>query len=343
MIDIDHFKIYNDLYGHSAGDAALKRIADIIKGNLYEEDFLVRYGGEEFLLYLPLTMESDAFRAIEKVRKNIENAFLHSSDIREFLTVSVGAATYPLHGKTIEEIVNKADLAVKKGKKTGRNKAILYSDAELEKTQYTDDIQEKIDNAYLSSIYALAATIDAKDHYTFGHSNNVALLSKRLAKEMGYDEATVDLIHSAGLLHDIGKVGIPEQVLSKPGVLTPEEREIMESHVLQSISIIKHIPNLVETVPIIISHHEHYDGTGYPRQIKKESIPKLGRILCLADSYDAMTTDRPYRKGLTSEQAIYEIKRCEGTQFDPEVCEVMIELIKSGEIDKLPLENRSRS
>ena len=343
MIDIDHFKIYNDLYGHSAGDSALKKIADIIKSNLYEEDFLVRYGGEEFMLLLPLTMEGDAFRAIEKVRKNIENAFLHSSDIREFLTVSIGAATYPLHGKTLEEIVNKADLAVKKGKKTGRNKAIIYSDAELEKTQYTDDIQEKIDDAYLSSIYALAATIDAKDHYTFGHSNNVALLSKRIAKAAGYNDSSVDLIHSAGLLHDIGKVGIPEHVLSKPGVLIPEERTIMESHVLQSISIIKHIPNLIETVPIIISHHEHFDGSGYPRQIKGESIPKLGRILCLADSFDAMTTDRPYRKGLTFEQAIYEVKRNKGTHFDPELCDLLIELIEKGEIDKLPLENRSRN
>jgi len=343
MIDIDHFKIYNDLYGHSAGDSALKRIADIIKSNLYEEDFLVRYGGEEFLLFLPLTMETDAFRAIEKVRKNIENAFLHSSDIREFLTVTIGAATYPLHGKTLEDIVSKADIAVKKGKKTGRNKAIIFSNEELDKTQYSDDIQEKIDNAYLSSIYALAATIDAKDHYTFGHSNNVAEISKRLAKEVGYGESDLELIHSAGLLHDIGKVGIPEQVLSKPGVLTPEEKIIMESHVLQSISIIKHIPNLVETVPIIISHHEHYDGSGYPRQIRGESIPKLGRILCLADSFDAMTTDRPYRKGLSFEQAVYEIKKNKGSHFDPELCDVMISLIMSGEIEKLNLENRSRS
>lgn len=340
MIDIDHFKIYNDLYGHSAGDTALKRIAETIKGNLYEEDFLVRYGGEEFLLFLPLTMEGDAFRAIEKVRKNIENAFLHSSDIREFLTVTVGAATYPLHGKTLEDIISKADFAVKKGKKNGRNKAIMFSDEELERSQYSDDIQEKIDNAYLSSIYALAATIDAKDHYTFGHSSNVAELSKRLAMEAGYKDGDLELIHSAGLLHDIGKVGIPEQVLSKPGVLSKEERKIMESHVLQSISIIKHIPNLVETVPIIISHHEHYDGSGYPRQMKGESIPRLGRILCLADSFDAMTTDRPYRKGLSFEQAIYEIKKNKGSHFDPELCDLMIDLIERGEIEHLELKNR---
>lgn len=343
MIDIDHFKIYNDLYGHSAGDEALKKIADVIKGNLYEEDFLVRYGGEEFLLFLPVTMENDAFSAIEKARKSIENAFLHSSDIREFLTVTVGAATYPLHGKTLEDIVAKADMAVKKGKKTGRNKAIIYSKAEMEKAQYSDDIQEKIDDAYLSSIYALAATIDAKDHYTFGHSHNVAILSKAIAEEAGYDDASANLIHSAGLLHDIGKVGIPENVLSKPGVLTEDERKIMESHVLQSISIIKHIPNLVETVPIIISHHEHYDGSGYPRQIKGESIPKLGRILCVADSFDAMTTDRPYRKGLTFEQAIYEIKRNRGSHFDPEVCDLLISLITNGEIDNLKLKNRNLS
>jgi HD-GYP domain-containing protein (c-di-GMP phosphodiesterase class II) len=114
----------------------------------------------------------------------------------------------------------------------------------------------------------------------------------------------------------------------------------MESHVLQSISIIKHIPNLVETVPIIISHHEHYDGSGYPRQMKGESIPRLGRILCLADSFDAMTTDRPYRKGLSFEQAIYEIKKNKGSHFDPELCDLMIDLIERGEIEHLELKNR---
>lgn len=339
MIDIDQFKIYNDLYGHFAGDEALKKIADILSKNAYKEDLLVRYGGEEFVIFMPNIKGPIALKAIERIRRAVEDEFLLSEDIKEFLTVSIGVASYPKDGISLEEIISKSDKAMYFGKQSGRNKAILYHE-EKTSNPINDAIQKQMKEAHLSSIYALAATIDAKDHYTYGHSNNVAILAAALAEESNFGEEEIEIVKSAGLLHDIGKVGIPESILSKVGFLDEDEMEVMRSHVIQSISIIKHIPNLLNTVPIIISHHERYDGNGYPRGIKGKNIPILGRVICIADSFDAMTTDRPYRRGLTLEQAIYELRKNASKQFDPALVETFVKMIETGKLETLSLENR---
>lgn len=340
MIDLDQFKIYNDLYGHLAGDKALKRIAELLNANTNKADLVVRYGGEEFVIFIPNTNGTEALKKIENIRRIVEDEFLLSKDIKEFLTVTIGAASYPKDGTTLEEIISKADEAMYVGKQSGRNRAVLYQ-PDMKSNKISNEVQEQIKNAHLSSIYALAATIDAKDHYTFGHSNNVAELSAAIAKEAKFSDEQIEIVRNAGLLHDIGKVGIPESILSKPGFLTNHEMGIMQSHVVQSISIIKHIPNLIETVPVIISHHERYDGLGYPRGIKGTNIPILGRIICIADAFDAMTTDRPYRRGLSMEQAEYELKKNSGKQFDPHFVELFLGMIKSNELEKLSLENRT--
>lgn len=340
IVDIDQFKIYNDLYGHSAGDKALKRIAALIEEHTPKRALIARYGGEEFAIYFPNYDRNKVFQAIEDIRKAVENKFLLSTEIKEFLTVSVGAALFPEHGSTLEEVVGKAFDAVNLCKQSGRNKSVIHSDTDQQLDVVNKNVQDKIKEAYLSSTYALAATIDAKDHYTFGHSNNVAELSVALAKELDITEDELNTIKNAGLLHDIGKVGIPESVLLKRGYLTDSEMEIMRSHVVQSINIIKHIPNLVDTIPIIISHHERFDGGGYPRGISGENIPLLGRVICIADAFDAMTTDRPYRKGLSLDQALYELKKNAGSQFDPDLVEKFINIVNDGVLDTLPLENR---
>ncbi len=340
MIDIDQFKIYNDLYGHASGDVAIKRIAEIIQTVTSENEMLVRYGGEEFVVLYPDYSPEEVYARAERIRETVENEFLLSKDIREFLTVSVGISNYDINGSTLEELITKADNAVHQSKQSGRNKTIMYSEENDETLNINSQVQAKIKDAFLSSIYALAATIDAKDHYTYGHSNNVSVLSEALAKKAGFNEEQIQIVKNAGLLHDIGKVGIPESVLSKPGFLTNEEYETMQGHVVQSINIIKHIPNLIDTVPVVISHHERYDGKGYPRGIKGENIPILGRVICIADSFDAMTTDRPYRKGLSLEQAVYELKKNAGLQFDPNLVDVFVSLVTSGEILELKLENR---
>lgn len=335
MIDVDLFKLYNDLYGHSAGDKALSKIAEILKHATGKEDILARYGGEEFAIIFPNITGHDSLKAIETIRKAVEEGFYSSSETTIFLTVSVGVASYPNDGKNPEDVLECADSAMYKAKRNGRNQCVLYS--KISNKYFSkndefdiDEIQNSIKSAYFSAIYALAATIDAKDHYTYGHSENVSKYAVELAKAAGLDDEKVDIVRNAGLLHDIGKIGIPESILTKTIALTIEEYEIMKKHVDNSITIIKHVPGLIKVIPSIMSHHERYDGKGYPRGIKGENIPIEGRCLCIVDAFDAMTSDRPYRKALSIDQAINELRKYSGAQFDPTLTEIFISLFEEG-------------
>lgn len=337
MIDVDLFKLYNDLYGHSAGDKALAKIAQVIKKATRKEDFIARYGGEEFAIIFPNIEGNESYRAIEQIRKAVESNFL-SNEINEYITVSIGVASYPNDGKTAEDILECADSAMYVAKRSGRNQGILFSKKDevyysINNHKEVEKMQNSIQSAYFSAIYALAATIDAKDHYTYGHSESVSSYAVALARSAGLDEEKVNVIKDAGLLHDIGKIGIPESILAKTSVLTFDEYQTMKRHVDISVSIIKHIPSLIKVIPAIMSHHERYDGNGYPRGIRGENIPIEGRCLCIVDAFDAMITDRPYRKGLTVEEAIKELIRCSGTQFDPRLTDMFIKLYKEGEIN----------
>jgi diguanylate cyclase (GGDEF)-like protein/putative nucleotidyltransferase with HDIG domain len=337
MIDVDLFKLYNDLYGHSAGDRALEKIASVLRSTTRKDDFVARYGGEEFAIIFPDTDEKTAMHYLELLRKAVESSFSASKDVDEFLTISSGVATYPMNGSTAEEVLENADSAMYVAKRNGRNQCIAFS--RLTSDKGTDDeldtmqnMQENLKSAYFSSIYALAAAIDAKDHYTYGHSENVSKYAVLLAEAAGFSEEKKNIVRNAGLLHDIGKIGIPEHILTKTQALNQEEYDIMKKHVDMSISIIKHIPSLIKVIPAIMSHHERYDGKGYPRGIRGENIPLEGRCLCIVDAFDAMTSDRPYRKALTMEYALVEIKKYSGIQFDPHLTELFIKLCEEGKI-----------
>lgn len=346
MIDVDLFKIYNDLYGHSAGDRALIRIAEVLRETTRDEDIVVRYGGEEFAIIFPNIEGMNSLKAIERIRRAVETSFYSSENYDELITISAGVASYPQDGNQGQVVLDNADKAMYVAKQTGRNKTILFShkDEEYGDTNSHNEVkkmQNSIQSAYLSAIYALAAAIDAKDHYTFGHSENVSNLAVQLAKSVNFSEEKLNIIRSAGLLHDIGKIGIPESILTKTDILTKEEFNIMKKHVDLSIPIIKHVPNLINLIPAIMSHHERYDGNGYPRGIKGENIPIEGRCLSIVDAFDAMITDRPYRKALTVEEAIGELRRCSGTQFDPILTDKFINLIEEGKIEEINMVNRS--
>lgn len=345
MLDIDLFKFYNDLYGHSAGDQALIKISDVLIENTNEKDIVVRYGGEEFAIIFPDIQGQNSYKAIEKIRKAVENNFNRVGTFSEFITISAGVASYPQDGKTVETILEHADQAMYAAKQSGRNKAILYTkiDEDINKTDEhlnIHELQNSIKSAYLSSIYALAATIDAKDRYTFGHSENVSNLAVLLAESAGFNEKQIAIVKNAGLLHDVGKIGIPETILTKIEKLTDDEYEIMKNHVDISITIIKHVPNLIEVIPAIMCHHERYDGLGYPRGIKGEHIPIEGRCLCIVDAFDAMMTDRPYRKALKIEQVMSELKENKGKQFDPILVDMFISLIEDRQLEELSIDNR---
>ena len=232
--------------------------------------------------------------------------------------MSLGIASWPLDGVMKEEIISRADSALYRAKQTGRNKICLSSEVTKTEPLLVGDELENSSRA-LNTVYALAATVDAKDHYTYGHSKKVSDYAVSIAEAMGLSSAKVATIRSAGLLHDIGKVGIPDSILRKKDPLTPEEWEYIKAHPRVGVEILRHVPDLSSCLPAILHHHEHYDGSGYPSGLRADSIPLEARILAVVDAYEAITSQRSYRKQPAPIDAFDELRRCSGTQFDPEL------------------------
>jgi len=324
MLDIDLFKVYNDIYGHLAGDQILRKIGELIKGSVRKLDIPFRYGGEEFTVILPEARLDNAYKIAERIRKTIESK---ASSKAMPVTVSLGVASWPADGITREEIIGCADTALYRAKQTGRNRTCLSSDIVRPKAPLIGEELEARRGA-LNIIYALAATVDAKDHYTYGHSRKVSEYAVALAEELGLPEDSIITIRAAALLHDIGKIGVPDSVLNKEGTLTEGEWEQIKVHPQDGVEILRHVINLVNCLPAIMHHHEHYDGKGYPSGLKGEDIPSEARILAIADAYDAITSLRPYRQRLSPQQALDELRRCAGTQFDSELVEVFCKMME---------------
>ena len=229
-------------------------------------------------------------------------------------------------------------MAVFQMKGKGKNGIMLSSglmiNSDGEGLQEQPEQRQEIYSEYASTIFALTATIDTKDHYTFNHSKNVTYYAAELGYACGMNDDSVEMLKEAGLLHDIGKIGIPENILNKPGKLTSEEYDIMKGHVENSVGIIRYLPSLDYVIPAVIGHHERYDGTGYPRQIAGKDIPLSARILCVADSFDAMISKRTYKKeAMSVEMALKEISNQAGYQFDPELAKLFISLVEDGKIN----------
>jgi putative nucleotidyltransferase with HDIG domain len=185
---------------------------------------------------------------------------------------------------------------------------------------------EDVHGLMMGLLHALTSAVDAKDAYTCGHSERVALLSRRLAREIKLPDPQVERIYMAGLLHDVGKIGVPEAVLQKTGKLTPEEFDQMKRHPGVGARILADIRQVEDIIPGVLHHHERYDGKGYPSGLSGQNIPLMGRIICLADCFDAMTSNRTYRRALPLEVALGEIRRCSGTQFDPRLAEAFLQI-----------------
>ena len=335
LINFDDFHLYNELYGSNDGDAILIEFANILKTTISSKGLIGRYGGKEFCIALPVCSTETAEQIVDDLRSKL-NQVLTSSDesTKRFLTFSSGISVYPSSASNIQQLLTYANMAVYAAKKSGKNKTIVYSDNshELKESLLSYAHMEAVAHEYAPTIYALTAAIDAKDHYTFSHSVNVSYLSTQLARAVGLDDEHVEMIRQAGLLHDIGKISIPEDILAKTEPLTNEEYEIMKGHVENSIAMIRHLPSLDYVIPIAISHHEHFDGTGYPRGLSSDDIPIGGRCLAIADAFDAIVSERPYKEAITIPEALEEIERNLGKQFDPEIGRTFIELVKSGTI-----------
>ena len=337
MIDLDLFKLFNDLYGHVEGDKALEMVAAILVRNAGQKGIICRYGGEEFTILLPYHDTKMAFDIAEKIRLDIEKSFFNMTDVTQrFLTASIGVCTYPHAAPNGKELLKRADLAMYTAKNSGKNQTVIYTpQVTSQETAFNEntDRSASAKPTFAATIYALTAAIDAKDHYTFGHSQKVAQYATILASKLALDKSHIEIIREAALLHDIGKIGIPESILTKSGRLNIEEFEMIKQHVEMSITIIKHLPSLNHVIPAVIGHHERWDGKGYPRGLKGENIPLAARCLSITDAFDAMTSNRPYRSCLNVNDALNEIERNMGTQFDPLITNIFVKLVRDGTIE----------
>lgn len=335
LLDLDMFKLYNDLYGHWEGDKALEKVASIMSGLVGQKGIVCRYGGEEFTIILPYFDPKRAFDIAEKIRLEIQRTFFNTTDVTQrFLTASVGVCTYPHAAANAEELMKRADLALYTAKNNGKNQTVVYTPHfDSSSGSGINDSSSTVRPVNTATIYALTAAIDAKDHYTFGHSQRVAEYATVLAGALGLDKSYLEIIKEAALLHDVGKIGIPENILTKAGRLTMEEYEIVKKHVEMSITIIKHLPSMNHVIPAVIGHHERWDGKGYPRGLKGENIPLLARCLAVTDAFDALISDRQYRAGSSVISALNEIENHSGTQFDPVMANLFIKLVREGAVD----------
>ena len=334
MLNVDDFKLYNQLYGMKAGDKALRRIAEIISASVGSSGVVARYGGKEFAVLLPKYDVYAARGLVESICTQIGQMHKEEDEIHlKQLTISAGISAAPYAAHTEKELLDNADLAVYHVKHQGKNNIYIYDIAEKElqkKEKPESNIQKN--REYDATIFALTAAIDAKDHYTFIHSNNVMYYATTLAGELGLDDEFVEIIRQAALMHDVGKIGIPEQILSKPGRLTEDEYEVMKGHVEGSIEIIRHLPSLDYVIPAVIGHHERYDGKGYPRRIAGEDIPLSARILGIADAFDAMISKRCYKQAQPLEKVIAILQEEAGKQFDPKLVPVFVKAIEEEKI-----------
>ncbi|WP_061295677.1 diguanylate cyclase [Clostridium botulinum] len=325
FIDIDYFKHYNDLYGHQKGDQVLKTIGEILKNNTRKEDIVARYGGEEFAVLLPNTSEQDAINIAEKIRKKIEYTYFEGEENQPNgnLTVSMGISVYPYKAKSDMELIKSADDALYRAKFFNKNRVEAY-------TSILDELKNDIDEEHIdlvTSIKTLISVINAKDRYTYGHVERVVLYSRLLADKLKLSEEDKKNFIYGAYMHDIGKINISREILNKKMPLAKEEWEILKQHPVNGVEIIKPVSSLQNISDLILHHHERYDGKGYPDKLKGDNIPFLARALTVVDSFDAMTSNRPYNRRKTYEEAIEELKRCSGTQFDSYIAEKFIEVI----------------
>ncbi|OGN95480.1 MAG: hypothetical protein A2Z77_07180 [Chloroflexi bacterium RBG_13_51_36] len=324
MLDLDNFKTYNDVYGHPAGDSLLSQMGSMVKCSIRDADQAFRYGGDEFVVILPQTPRDDAYVVADRVREQIAGEMEQRSIT---VTCSIGLASYPVDGVIAEELVIAADTALYYAKWTGGNR-IYFSSKAISESPDNGKSSGRRDG--LSAVYALVSVVESRDPYVYGHSRKVNAYAVALTEALGLPPDEVSSVSTAALLHDIGKIGIPDEVLNKKEQLSRENWEAIKAHPRLGKNIVSSIPQLVHCADSILYHHERWDGSGYPAGLKGEEIPIGARVIAIADSFEAMTSARPYRPPLSREEALEELRQGAGGQFDPKLVEVFIGVIAAG-------------
>jgi diguanylate cyclase (GGDEF)-like protein/putative nucleotidyltransferase with HDIG domain len=325
FVDIDDFKTINDRFGHPSGDRVLSQVA----GRLRQGGEAFRLGGDEFALLL---VDNDESTALEAANSIVERIGALDLDHIGNVTVSAGLATFPVQGHGRDQLIRLADSALYWAKEHGKNRVRLYRPDVVELAELKRLAAGPDRAARYRAAASLAKAVDARDTYTGSHSERVAELAARLATRIGIDAEQIELTRLAGSLHDLGKLAIPEEILRKAGELTDSERLVLERHPQIGFRMLDSL-GVDPVADIVLHHHERWDGAGYPDGLRGEEIPLGARIIFVADAYDAMTSDRVYRARRSHEEALAELRRCAGTQFDPMIVDAFA--AELGEYDDL--------
>jgi diguanylate cyclase (GGDEF)-like protein/putative nucleotidyltransferase with HDIG domain len=315
--DLDHFKSVNDRFGHRVGDQTLQRFATVAGDVKRRIDDLARIGGEEFALVLPESDEHGGFLVAERLRRAVRD------DKDAGVTVSFGIATCPRHAVSSEQLLHCADQALYLAKQLGRDRSVIFSEEVVESlaADGTADTRQAVEQ--VAAVLILAETLDLRDSGTAQHSQTVGRLCEIAATALGLPADRVERVRLAGLLHDLGKIGVADTILQKPGALSEAEWNEMRKHPELGARILSGA-NLDDLSAWVLAHHERPDGRGYPSGLAGDEIPLEARILAVADSFEAMTSDRVYRKGMPVSDALAELRACAGTQFDGDVVEAFV-------------------
>jgi diguanylate cyclase (GGDEF)-like protein/PAS domain S-box-containing protein len=345
MMDIDYFKSINNVYGHSFGDLVLRQLANQLKKIVRQYDTVIRYSGEEFVI---VSSGTDKITATILAQRILDAIGLYNFGNREHavkLKMSMAVASYP-EDRIIKgmDLVERSAAILEKVKASGGNR--VYSSADIEKEkddkpkevasnpdikilkERVDRLTKQANQSVVESILAFAKTLEMKDHYTGEHVEKTVKVAVQIASALQLPEEEIERIRQAAILHDLGKIGISDKVLCKKGKLTAKEFEVIKKHTQIGVDIIRPIQVLQSLIPLILYHHERWDGRGYPHGLKGEDIPLGARVVALADVYQALISDRPYRKAYPKEEVIKIIQEGAGSQFDPRIVDVFLNLIE---------------
>ncbi|NPV86464.1 MAG: diguanylate cyclase [Anaerolineae bacterium] len=348
MIDIDHFKKINDAYGHAVGDQVIRAVARECNKVIRQSDLLGRYGGEEFVILLPSSDLETARRVAERIRSDIEALVIAIDGVYIRVSVSIGLAQQTSVGSPLDDLLNRADQALYAAKYLGRNRVVVWDEAlqfhlendllqdtknNLLMNTYHNQSQKRLDSTVLEeTIEGWAKALELRDRETEGHGQRVARLTVELAKRLNIPEEERIHIQRGALLHDIGKIAIPDNILFKPGKLTEEEWAIMRKHPFYAYELLAPIAQLRPAIDIPYCHHELWNGSGYPRGLKGEEIPLSARIFTVIDVWDALRSDRCYRPAWETEKIFAYLQDGAGKLFDPRVVQEFFALLKDLDI-----------
>lgn len=329
FMDIDNFKNYNDVNGHQRGDWLLTRLGEVLMNTVGDLGIVTRYGGEEFAVILYNQSEDTALNLGELIRQNIQNTYFIGQEHQpnKHITVSIGVSTYPKVAKTKKELIELADNALYRAKSFDKNRVERYYNI-------LDEIDPSIDKKSLESVANMLNNINMKDKYTYGHSERVVIYAKKFATYLQMKDKDKKELLLGAYLHDIGKLEISKELLTKREKLSESEFNILRQHPTLGSDLVSSIKEFAYVIPLIKYHHEKYDGTGYPSKLKGDDIPYLARILTIIDSFDAMTSKRPYNIRKDYKQAIGELEKCAGSHFDPELVYKFIEMLQNDMLEK---------